>query len=62
MLKQTILKNNRDRVNFEEYYNRFAKNNPQGKINQAGIKEFIKSFGYDLNSAEVNLLLKLSQT
>lgn len=33
MLKETILKNNRDRVNFADYFNRFAKNNPQGKIN-----------------------------
>lgn len=45
-LKRSFIKNNRDRRNLQQYFEKYAS---EGKIDGNGLRKIVKEYGFDIN-------------
>jgi Ca2+-binding EF-hand superfamily protein len=57
-LKHTFLKNNQNRKNLNDYFNKFANKNKL--IEKDELKKIVKEYGYDINDDEASIIFKLT--
>lgn len=56
-LKLAFVKNNKDRRNLQDYFNKYSVN---GVVDENGIKKIVKQYGFDVNEDEAKLIIKLT--
>ena len=57
-LKRTFVKNNRERKNLKQYFEKFS--NGSNQINEKGLKKIVKEYGFDITEDEAKLIFKLT--
>lgn len=56
-LKRTFVKNNKQRRQLREYFNRFAK---EGKVGVDELQDIVAEYGYDISQDEAKIMCRLT--